>query len=208
MIYRFIMLSDEVDDFRREYRIDGDATFLELHELINQSVNYDNTEMASFFICDDDWSKEAEITLFEMNTKSEEDSLTMSETSLSDYLEDERQKLLYQFDYLNDRCFFMELREIIFGENMDEGIISKSVGQPPLQILPIEEEPIKPTPTVNNLAHKVDDFGADDFNPDNFSSDSYNEDELDADGFGDEDMGEENSEEEGEEDFNPEELDL
>ena len=205
MIYRFIMLSDEVDDFRREYRIDGDATFLELHELISKSVGYDKAEMASFFICEDDWSKETEITLFEMNTKSEEDSIIMSETSLSEYLEDERQKLLYQFDYLNDRSFFMELREITFGENMDAGEISKSVGKAPLQALPIEEEPVKVVPTLTLPANEDDSFELDDFNPENYTSDSYNEDELDADGFGDEDMGEENMDEE---DFNPEEIDL
>lgn len=195
MIYRFLMLSDEVDDFRREYRIDGDATFLELHELIAKSVDFEDKEMASFYICADDWSKETEITLFEMNTRAEEDSIIMSETSLNEYLEDERQKLMYVFDYLNERAFFMELHEIIYGENLDKGEISKTIGRAPLQTLPIEEEPVKVIPTVTP-ASEDSDFFDDDYNPDNYTSGGYNDDELDADGFGDEDMGEENAEDE------------
>ena len=34
MVYRFTIISDEVDNFRREIQIDSDATFLELHSAI------------------------------------------------------------------------------------------------------------------------------------------------------------------------------
>ena len=205
MIYRFIMLSDEVDNFRREYKIDGDATFLELQQLITQSTGYNDKDLASFYICANDWTKETEITLFEMNTKSEEDSLVMSEVSLSEYLEEERQKLMYVFDYLNERAFYMELREIIFGENLDEGEVSKSIGKAPLQSLPIEEEPVKVIPTVMPPADD-DDLFDDDDESENYTDDGYNEDELDADGFGDEDMGEENMG--SEDDFGSGEIDI
>ena len=50
MIYRFLMLSDEVDDFKREIQIDAEATFLDLHEAIEQSVGFKPGEMNSFFI--------------------------------------------------------------------------------------------------------------------------------------------------------------
>ena len=82
MIFRFLLLSDEVDDFRREIQIDSDASFLELHHAISESVNYKEDDMTSFFICSDDWEKEQEITLVEMDTSSEEDSYTMEATRL------------------------------------------------------------------------------------------------------------------------------
>ena len=68
MVFRFLILSDEVDDFKREIKIDAEATFLDLHDAILESVGYTKDQMCSFFICDDDWSKNTEITLVEMDT--------------------------------------------------------------------------------------------------------------------------------------------
>ena len=31
MVFRFLILSDEVDDFKREIKIDSEATFLDLY---------------------------------------------------------------------------------------------------------------------------------------------------------------------------------
>ena len=54
MIYRFTIISDEVDDFVREIQIDPEATFYDFHEAILKSAGYTNDQMTSFFICDDD----------------------------------------------------------------------------------------------------------------------------------------------------------
>ena len=40
MIYRFTIISDEVDDFVREIQIDPEATFFDFHEAILKSVGY------------------------------------------------------------------------------------------------------------------------------------------------------------------------
>ena len=55
MIYRFTIISDEVDDFIREIKIDSEATFFDLHEAILKAAGYKDDQMTSFFICDDDW---------------------------------------------------------------------------------------------------------------------------------------------------------
>ena len=57
MIYKFRIVSDEVDNFKREICIDSDASFLELHDAILDSVGFSKDQMTSFFICDDDWEK-------------------------------------------------------------------------------------------------------------------------------------------------------
>ena len=57
MIYKFILVSDEEPDFMREISISSEAKFLELHEAILDSVNYDGGAITSFFICNDDWEK-------------------------------------------------------------------------------------------------------------------------------------------------------
>jgi hypothetical protein len=138
MVFRFLLLSDEVEDFKREIQIDADATFLDLHKAIVKSAGFADGEMTSFFICSDDWEKEQEITLVEMDTNPDEDSFIMEASVLNDFLEDERQKLMYVFDYMTDRAFFMELREIITGKNLDEAICSKSIGDPPAQFIDFE----------------------------------------------------------------------
>ena len=84
MIYRFTIISDEVDDFIREIKIDSEATFFDLHEAILKAAGYKDDQMTSFFICDDDWEKDQEITLEDMGSSSEEDSYIMRETRLSD----------------------------------------------------------------------------------------------------------------------------
>ena len=139
MIFRFIVLSDEVDDFRRDILIDSDASFSDLHNAILDSAGYQKDQMSSFFICDEDWTKKIEITLIEMDANSEEDSYVMDSTRLSDLLEDEKQKLLYVFEYLTERSFFMELREITTGKDLDKPECIKSVGEAPPQVTEFNE---------------------------------------------------------------------
>ena len=139
MVYKIILLSDEVDEFKRVITIDADATFLDLHHAILDSVGYAKDQPTSFFLCDDDWSKLTEITLIEMDTSSEEDSYIMEETLLRDGLEEEGQKFMYVFEYLTERAFFMELYEIIPGDNQAKAECIKSIGNPPPQFTSIDD---------------------------------------------------------------------
>ncbi|MDR0505763.1 MAG: plasmid pRiA4b ORF-3 family protein [Dysgonamonadaceae bacterium] len=139
MVYRFIVLSDEVDNFRRDIIIDSDATFYDLHEAILDSVNYTKDQMTSFFICDDDWAKKTEITLVEMDSNPEEDSYVMELVHLRDFIEEERQKLIYVFEYLTDRSFFIELREIVPGKKLEKAEVVRSDGKAPVQQTNSEE---------------------------------------------------------------------
>ncbi|MDR1525140.1 MAG: plasmid pRiA4b ORF-3 family protein [Tannerella sp.] len=135
MVYKFLLLSDEVNNFKREIQISSQATFLDLHNEILKATGYEEKQMYSFFICGNDWSKQTEITLIEMDTSSEEDSYIMEQTYLEDLLEEEYQKLLYVFDPLTERVFFIELCEIITGKELKKPVCSKSIGEPPKQYI-------------------------------------------------------------------------
>ena len=139
MVYRFTLISDEVDDFIREIKIDSEATFHDFHEAILKAAGYKNDQLTSFFICDDDWSKNTEITLVEMDTSSEVDNYIMEDTRLEELLEDEHQKLLFVFDYMTERCFFIELSEIITGKEMKGAKCTKKAGEAPKQTIDFEE---------------------------------------------------------------------
>lgn len=173
MNYRFLMLSDEIDDFRREYKINAESTFLDLHNIIVESVGYKGNEMSSFVICDEEWNREAEITLVDMGTSAEEDIILMESTLLRDYLEVEKQKLLFVFDYLSERAFYLELREIFFGEDLSTALVSRKEGAIPEQFIDFVDD-LDISKVVQSPTILDDDF---------YGDDMYNEDELDYEGF-------------------------
>jgi hypothetical protein len=174
MIYRFTMVSDEIDDFVREIQINPEATFYDLHSAILESVNFADDELTSFFICDEDWEREKEITLEPMDDISEEDSWTMKETKLNELIEDEKQKLTFVFDIMTERSFFIELSEIITRKDIKEAVCTRSEGNPPAQKVDFDEAVVKQTPVVNT----------DDLGEDFYGDKDYNEDDIDQEGFG------------------------
>lgn len=104
---RFISAED--DNFIREIKIDGEATFFELHHFIQQLLNFDPSQMASFFMTDEDWQKNEEITLMDMAMDEGSDSLIMSEIPLSKMISEVKQRMIYTFDLFNDRNLFIEV---------------------------------------------------------------------------------------------------
>ena len=135
MVFKFVLLSDEVDGFVREIHIDSDATFLELNDAILASVGYAKDQMTTFLVCNDDWEAEQEITLMEMDTASDVDSYVMDRVRIEEFASEEGQKLRFVFDILNERSFFMELKEVVTRESLPAPICKKSKGQAPVQVL-------------------------------------------------------------------------
>lgn len=175
MIYKFRLLSDEVDNFRRDIEIDSEATFHELHTAILESVGYPDDQMTSFFICNNKWIKEIEITLEDMGSRSDEDNYVMASTVIGDLVEEEKQHLVYVFDPLGDRMFFMELSKIEFGKDLEEARCVKSVGNAPVQLLDFDQLMSKNTTTTSG----------DDFGEDFYGSDQYDDEDLDGLDLGD-----------------------
>lgn len=172
MIYKFTLLSDESEDFVREIKIDSRATFFDFHQIILKSVGYKDDQMTSFFICSDDWEKEQEITLEDMGTSSsDEDVYVMRETELSEFLEDEKQRLIYIFDPLTERMFFIELSEIITGEHLDAPKCTRKEGEAPQQCIDFDEMMAKTT--RNDLDMDENFYGDQDYDMDEFDADGF-----------------------------------
>lgn len=174
MIFKFTILSDEVEDFVRIIEIDSESSFLDLHNAILDAVDYEKNQMTSFFLCNDDWEKEQEITLVEMESSSEYDNLVMEDTVLDELLTDEKQKLMFLFDMVSDRAFFIELTEMIPGKDLDEAVCTSSKGNPPVQI--VEDLNLTHTPTKSTQVNSDEKF---------YGDEEFDIDELDDEGFGD-----------------------
>jgi len=164
MIYRFLLLSDEADNFKREIQISSQATFLDFHHEILKTTGYDPNQLYSFFICEDDWTKQTEVTQIEMDTSSEEDSYVMEKTALEDLLTEEEQRLIYVFDQLSERVFFIELCQIITGQDLEEPVCTNATGTPPQQLI-----------DYNLVAM---DFTTTDLDEDSDDDDNYDDEEL------------------------------
>ncbi|MBO5747642.1 MAG: hypothetical protein II308_05000 [Muribaculaceae bacterium] len=176
MVYRFKIVSDEVDNFCREIEIDSDANFLELRNAILDSVGYTKDEMSSFFLCDEAWQKCEEITLEDMGSSSDEDIWIMEDTHINELVEEEGQRLIFVFDYLTERSFFMELKSIITGKTLMDPLCTRKEGKAPNQHVDLDEFDAR---MDKKAAAALEDFDAD------FYGDTeFNEEEL-GEGFDD-----------------------
>ncbi len=106
MIYRFraILDHENKEDIFRDIEIRKTDTFEDLHNVLTQSFGFDGSEMASFYVSNDDWHQGQEIALFDMGQN--EDIRMMNETIIEDVLDEDNTKLIYIYDFLNMWTFW------------------------------------------------------------------------------------------------------
>ncbi|MGB7785188.1 MAG: hypothetical protein WBL27_03715 [Salinimicrobium sp.] len=111
MLYRFRVILDAEEDVFRDIEIMADNTLEDLHNVILQSFGFDGTEMASFYISDDEWSQGEEISQFDMEEGGSSIRL-MNETTLDGVVDEDQTKLIYVYDFFSMWTFLVELAEI------------------------------------------------------------------------------------------------
>lgn len=113
MIYRFraILDHDSKEDIFRDIEIRKTDTFEDLFNVLTQSFGFDGSEMASFYVSDDQWQQGQEIALFDMGEN--EDIQLMNETIIEDIVDEDQTKLIFVYDFLNMWTFLVELGEIV-----------------------------------------------------------------------------------------------
>jgi hypothetical protein len=171
MIYKFRMIANDENAFLREYELDESSTFLDFHSFIQNDLGYDSSQLASFFITDEQWNKGLELTLIDMENDAGPAAIPMESVKLSELLKQKKERLLYVFDIFSDRAFFIELSDILC--HKDKTIYPNcvaSVGEAPEQ-LKIEDVNLDDIyPESDDFDDIVNDIGFSDFEVD---SDSY-----------------------------------
>lgn len=165
MVYHFVVLSDEVDDFRREINIDAEATFQELNDLLLQTCGYKKDLMTSFFLCDEFWEKQQEITAMDMNDDpTKESAPLMDHTHLSDIISDDtarnKANLLFEFDTMCERYLFMQLKEVEDHAHLLKPAVTLQKGKAPKQEGDLD--------SMFKDLDTSDMYGEDEFNEDEF----------------------------------------
>lgn len=114
MIYRFRIILDNntEDDVFRDIEIREGDTMEDLHNVITQSFGFDGMEMASFYMCDEQWSQGEEIAMMDMSEAGNELKM-MSTTIIKDMIHEASTRLIYLYDFLNMWTFYVELGEIV-----------------------------------------------------------------------------------------------
>ena len=178
MLYRIKFISDEVDGFVREVKIDSESTFLDLNKVILASCGYPDNQMTSFYICDDEWERHQQITREDVIDPgyADEDLFVMENTPLTEFIEDDGQKMEFVFDPMSERVFYLDVKELIPGERLAEAVVSRSIGEAPVQIQELDLDP------MSGLVKGATIFSEEE-SGEFYGTDSYNNDEFDPEGF-------------------------
>lgn len=160
-VYRFKVSFEDNEDVYREIEIKSTQNFEDFHNIIVQSVGFDNQHDASFYISDDYWRKGDEIGLRpldenEIERRKRRDlpvKKLMNKCKLASMIDDPHQKFVYFYDPKTGWTFLVELVKILLDD--PKGSFPKcvkSAGEAPKQyktanVVPViddefdEEEP-------------------------------------------------------------------
>lgn len=110
-LFKFRVIMDTEKDVFRDIEIETESNFDSLHKAVLDAFDFEQGEMASFYLSDEEWSKGLEISLMDMGGV-DEDSLSMSTTILSDMVMKPGDKILYVYDFMRMWIFYIELMEV------------------------------------------------------------------------------------------------
>ncbi len=110
-IYRFRVLLDDASEAFRDIEIGSEQDFRQLHEAIKQAFGFTGSEMACFYVSDEEWNKGAEIPLADLGFAEEgtPPPALMDQVFISDHIRSTRQRFLYVYDFLHMWVFMVEL---------------------------------------------------------------------------------------------------
>lgn len=127
-VYKFRITYEDHEDVSRDIEIKPFHSFEDLHLAIQQSIKFDASKTACFYLSDDYWRKGQEIP-----------ATQLKKSKLVDFIEDPHQKFIYLFDPLVNWMFYVELFKVLPDENgVKYPRCVKSTGTAPLQYRPAD----------------------------------------------------------------------
>lgn len=116
-VLKFRVYWEEDESVYRDISIKPDQTFLQLHQVILQSFEFDNKHKATFFRSNDNWQRGREIILEKDNTPRKAEPLLMEETPIAAAVKTPNQKFIYLYDFAKNWTFLVELIGVSKDEN-------------------------------------------------------------------------------------------
>jgi hypothetical protein len=116
-ILKFRVYWEEDESIYRDVAIRHTNSFLDFHEAILKSFEFDNKHKATFYRSNDNWQFGREISLESYDRDYKVAPLIMSETTLASEIKDPNQKFVYEYDFNKNWHFMVELINVDKEEN-------------------------------------------------------------------------------------------
>ena len=111
-ILRFRVYWEDDDQTYRDIEILGSQTFLDFHNAILKSYEFDGKHQASFFESNDKWVRGRELNSEVLINKKDAPALSMAKTPVSALVATPDQKFIYVYDPLKKWTFMAELTAV------------------------------------------------------------------------------------------------
>lgn len=108
IIFKYRMLSDESDNFVRDFEVYPDMTLAKFSSFLLEALGYEPT-MVSIFKSDAEWRPIEEFSEIDMGDDIPGAPRCMDTVSLMEVTNDFHDRLIYTFDMINDRSYYLEL---------------------------------------------------------------------------------------------------
>ncbi|MBK9283744.1 MAG: hypothetical protein IPM51_05420 [Sphingobacteriaceae bacterium] len=167
-VYRFRVYWEDNEDVYRDIDIKAAQSFAEFHTAIQQAFKFDDKHSASFFVSDDYWRKNQEVTLKKEDLPLDEEEIRkgispkklMADVKIAKYIEQPHQRFVYIFDSKAQWSFLIEMVKIAEDNpKLNYPVCSRSVGTAPKQykqVPKISEEELNPENGFANLLKSIE----------------------------------------------------
>ena len=144
MILKLRMISDEAEDFVRDYEMADSTELIRLHTFICDDLEFDSSNFSSIFSADEEWRKVTEFTLMQMPDEDLELSVpcrAADGVTLKSIVAEGISRLIYVFDMLSGRALYLEIVGVHPEETgVDYPRITDSHGEPPVQSVDFDSD--------------------------------------------------------------------
>lgn len=131
-VYKLRVTFEDYEDVYRDIEIRPAQTFFDLHHAILQSIGFDTKHAASFFVSDEYWRKNDEITLLEEDL--EDGVKLMKKVKISSTVVQPNQRYIYLYDKQALWSFLIEMIKLVpEDQSASYPRCVKTVGQAPKQ---------------------------------------------------------------------------
>jgi hypothetical protein len=117
-ILRFRIYFEEDETIYRDIAVKHTQHFIDLHQQILKSYEFDNKHAATFYRSNDNWQRGREITLEKYEDRAyKAEPLMMAETLIASEINMPNQKFIYTYDFNRNWTFLVELIGVSNEEN-------------------------------------------------------------------------------------------
>ncbi len=170
--YKFRVLLDSVNDVEifRDLVIDQKANFETFYRSIMDAFSFNNEQMASFYVSNEDWDKGEEISLVDVNFDPDSEPVgLMSNLTLEDRVQDIDQKFILVHDFMSMWIFLIELQAFV-SENVEKPYVALAIGD-----APDENSRQSDSEFDEDFLGDEDEFSDDQYDEDDYDSEDFNE---------------------------------